>query len=93
MGLGFSSVSYLLLQQSAPRETGFHTSAAQIADQLGTAALIGAGGALLALLGTPAAALPVLIAVLVALGLVGVLGAPRASAQSANSANTATLSA
>jgi MFS family permease len=92
MGLGFSSVSYLLLQQSAPRETGFHTSAAQIADQLGTAALIGAGGALLALLGTPAAALPVLIAVLVALGLVGVLGAPRASAQSANSANTATLS-
>jgi MFS family permease len=92
MGLGFSSVSFLLLQQSAPQETGFHTSAAQIADQLGAATLIGAGGALLALLGTPAAALPVLIAVLVALGLVGVTGASRATAQT-GSANTTTLSA
>jgi MFS family permease len=92
MGLGFSSVSFLLLQQSAPQETGFHTSAAQIADQLATATLIGAGGAMLALLGTPAAALPLLIAVLVALALVGVLGAPRASAQT-GSANTTTLSA
>jgi MFS family permease len=77
MGLGFSSLSFLLLQQSAPHETGFHTSAAQIADQLGTATLIGAGGALLALLGTPAGALPVLLVALTALALVGVLGAPR----------------
>jgi MFS family permease len=91
MGLGFSSVSFLLLQQSETHETGFHTSAAQIADQLGTAALIGAGGAALALLGAPAVALPVLIAVLVALGLVGVLGAPRAAGQT-GSANTTTLS-
>jgi MFS family permease len=92
MGLGFSSVSFLLLQQSEAHETGFHTSAAQIADQLGTAALIGAGGAALALLGPPAVALPVLIAVLVALGLVGVLGGTRAATQ-AGSANTTTLSA
>jgi hypothetical protein len=92
MGLGFSSVSFLLLQQSEAHETGFHTSAAQIADQLGTAMLIGAGGAALALLGTPAAALPVLIAVLAALGLIGVLGAPRAATQT-GSANTTTLSA
>jgi MFS family permease len=92
MGLGFSSVSFLLLQQSAPHETGFHTSAAQIADQLGTATLIGAGGALLALFGTPAAALPVLITVLIALGMVGVVAAPRASART-GSANTTTLSA
>jgi MFS family permease len=91
MGLGFSSVSFLLLQQSESHETGFHTSAAQIADQLGTATLIGAGGAVLALLGTPAVALPVLIAVLVVLGLVGVLAAPRAAAQT-GSANTTTLS-
>ncbi|QYN40067.1 MFS transporter [Pseudonocardia sp. DSM 110487] len=91
MGLGFSSVSFLLLQQSATHETGFHTSAAQIADQLGTATLIGAGGAVLALLGTPAAALPVLIAVLVALGLIGALGAPRAAGQT-GLANTTTLS-
>jgi MFS family permease len=91
MGLGFSSVSFLLLQQSAAHETGFHTSAAQIADQLGTATLIGAGGAVLALLGSPATALPVLIAVLVVLGLVGVLAAPRAA--QTGSANTTTLSA
>ncbi|TQM38589.1 MFS transporter [Pseudonocardia cypriaca] len=90
MGLGFSSVSFLLLQQSEAHETGFHTSAAQIADQLGTAILIGAGGAVLALLGTPAAALPVLIAVLVALGLIGVFGAARAAQP--GSANTTTLS-
>jgi MFS family permease len=92
MGLGFSSVSFLLLQQSESHETGFHTSAAQIADQLGTATLIGAGGAVLALLGIPAAALPVLIVVLVALGLVGVIGSPRAAAHT-GSANTTTLSA
>jgi MFS family permease len=92
MGLGFSSVGFLLLKQSEQHETGFHTSAAQIADQLGTAALIGAGGATLALLGTPAAAMPVLITVLVVLGLVGVLAAPRASDQT-GSANTTTLSA
>ena len=92
MGLGFSSVSFLLLQQSAPHETGFHTSAAQIADQLGTATLIGAGGALLALLGTPAGALPVLLVALAALALVGVLGAPRTAAQT-GSAKTTTLSA
>jgi MFS family permease len=90
MGLGFSSVSFLLLQQSEAHETGFHTSAAQIADQLGTAILIGAGGAVLALLGTPAAALPVLVAVLVALGLIGVFGAARAAQP--GSANTTTLS-
>ncbi len=53
MGLGFSSISYLLLQQSAAGEIGFHSSAAQISDQLTTAALIGFGGALLAFLGTP----------------------------------------
>jgi MFS family permease len=80
MGLGFSSMSYLLLQQSAAGEVGFHSSAAQIADQLTTAAMIGAGGALLALLGTPAAALPVLVAVLTTLAVLGTLIAGRTSA-------------
>jgi MFS family permease len=80
MGLGFSSVSYLLLQQSAADEVGFHSSAAQIADQLGTAAMIGVGGALLALLGPPAVALPVLVAGLTGVALVGVLTARRARA-------------
>jgi MFS family permease len=71
MGLGFSSVSYLLLQQSDPTEVGFHSSAAQIADQLTTATMIGLGGALLALVAGPAVALPVLVAVLAGLAALG----------------------
>ncbi|WP_300009402.1 MFS transporter [Pseudonocardia sp.] len=77
MGLGFSSVSYLLLQQSAPAEVGFHSSAAQIADQLTTATMIGLGGALLALLAGPAVALPVLVAVLAGLAGLGAVLAGR----------------
>jgi MFS family permease len=77
MGLGFSSVSFLMLQQSASHEVGFHSSAAQIADQLATATMIGAGGALLALLGPPAVALPVLVAGLAAVAVVGVATARR----------------
>jgi predicted MFS family arabinose efflux permease len=79
MGLCFPSVGFLLLRQSAPGEVGFHTSAAQMCDQLGTAFMISAGGALLAVLGTPATALPVLLAVLAALGVLGALIAPRAA--------------
>ena len=71
MGLGYSSLSYLVLQQSADGVLGFNTSAAQIADQLTTAVMIGLGGALLALLGAPAAALPVLVALLTALAAAG----------------------
>jgi MFS family permease len=71
MGLGYSSLSYLVLQQSADGVLGFNTSAAQIADQLTTAVMIGLGGALLALLGAPAAALPVLVAVLTGLAAAG----------------------
>jgi MFS family permease len=80
MGLGFSSVSFLLLKQSATGEVGFNSSAAQIADQLTTAVMIGAGGALLALLGPPAAALPVLFVVLAAMAALGALVAARAAA-------------
>jgi MFS family permease len=83
MGLGFASVSYLLLQQSAPNEVGFHTSAAQIADQLTVAVLIGAGGALLALFGSPAAALPVLLVGLAAMAALGVLLAARSAGPAA----------
>ncbi|MGH3702306.1 MAG: MFS transporter [Pseudonocardiaceae bacterium] len=71
MGLGYSSVSFLLLQQSAAGEVGFHSSAAQMSDQLATATLIGAGGALLALLGSPPRALPILLATLTGLALLG----------------------
>jgi hypothetical protein len=79
MGLGFSAVSFLLLQQADVGEVGFHSSAAQISDQLTTAALIGVGGALLALLRSPAVALPVLLAVLAGLGALGAAIAPRAA--------------
>jgi MFS family permease len=78
MGLGFSSVSFLLLAKSPEGQVGFHSSAAQISDQLMVATTVGAGGALLALLGTPAAALPVLVAVLAGLAVVGALVALRA---------------
>ena len=78
MGVGYSSVSYLLLHHSAAHEVGAHTAAAQVADQLTTATLVGVGGALLALLPTPAVALTVLLVPLVALAALGALLAPRA---------------
>ncbi len=80
MGLAFSSVSYLLLSLSAPAAVGFNSSAAQIADQLTTATMIGLGGALLVLLATPATALPVLLLILAALPVTGVLIAGRTAA-------------
>lgn len=76
MGLGYSAISYLVLALSEPGDVGFHTSASQLADQLGTAALIGAGGALLALLVSPAVALPVLLVGLAALATLGAVLAP-----------------
>ena len=51
-----------------------------MADQLSVATMVGAGGALLALLGVPAVALPVLIAAVVALAAYGVATAGRAAA-------------
>lgn len=82
MGLCFPSVAILLLRQSGPAKVGFHTSAAQMSDQLGTAAMVGVGGGLLALLGAPSTALPVLLVVLAALGVLGALVAGRAVATS-----------
>ncbi len=81
MGLGYSAVAFLLLQQSGADEVGFNSSAAQMSDQLTTAILIGAGGALLALLGSPAFALPVLLATLAGLGALGVTVAGRAATE------------
>lgn len=77
MGLGYSAISYLVLAKSAPGDVGFHTAASQLADQLGTAALVGAGGALLVLLVTPAAALPALLGGVALLAALGALLAPR----------------
>ena len=78
MGLGYSAVSYLLLHHSQVHQVGSHTAAAQVADQLTTAALVGLGGALLAVLATPATALTVLLVPLVVLAVLGALLAPRA---------------
>ena len=80
MGLGFSAVSYLVLQQSPGGTVGFNSAAAQMADQLTTATTVGIGGAFLALFASPAVALPLLVAVVVVLALLGVAAAGRASA-------------
>lgn len=77
MGLGYSSLSFLLLHDSGPTEVGFNTSSAQLADQLSQAVFVGVGGALLALLSTPAAALTVLVLVLVTLTVCGAAISPR----------------
>jgi hypothetical protein len=78
MGLGYSAVSYLLLHHSAVHEVGAHTAAGQVADQLTTATLVGVGGALLAVLASPAVAMTVLLVPLAALAVLGVVLAPRA---------------
>jgi hypothetical protein len=79
MGLGFSSVSFLVLAQSPEGTVGLNSAAAQMADQLSVATMVGAGGALLALLGSPAVALPVLVAIVAGLALVGVATSSRAA--------------
>ena len=80
MGLGFSSLSYLMLARSAEPgggAVGFNSSATQLADQLAQATLVGAGGALLAAFGSAAGALPVLLGLLGLLAVLGTVVAPR----------------
>jgi MFS family permease len=81
MGLGFSALSFLLLQCSGPTEVGFNSSSAQLADQLSQAVFVGIGGALLALISTPAVALTVLVGVLTLLTVCGVAISPRTLGQ------------
>lgn len=78
MGLGFSSLSFLLL--AASTEVGYDSAAAQLTDQLAQATFVGLGGTLLALLAGPAVALSVLLVVLVGLAVVGAVIAPRTAA-------------
>jgi hypothetical protein len=82
MGLGFSALSFLLLQESGPGEVGFNSSSAQLADQLSQATFVGLGGALLAVFAVPAGALTVLVVVLVALATAGVVVGPRTVSRS-----------
>jgi MFS family permease len=79
MGVGFSAVSFLLLHHSGDGEVGAYSAAAQLSDQLTTATLIGLGGALLALLATPAAALTALLVPVAVLAVLGAVLAPRAA--------------
>ncbi len=71
MGLGFSALSFLLLADSASADLGFNSSSANLADQLSQAVFVSLGGALLALSGSTAAALTVLVLVLVVLAVLG----------------------
>lgn len=77
MGLAFSAISYLVLAHSRAADVGSHSSSAQLLDQLSTAGFVGLGGALLALLASPAVAMPVLLVVLVVLALTGAATAGR----------------
>ncbi|WP_370588701.1 MFS transporter [Pseudonocardia sp. C8] len=77
MGVAFSAIAFLTLAHSAPADVGSHSSAAQLLDQLATAAFVGLGGALLVLLSSPAVALPVLLAVVAVPALTGVAAASR----------------
>ncbi|WP_299050900.1 MFS transporter [uncultured Nocardioides sp.] len=72
MGLGFSSLSYLLLAHSAPEDTGFHSSAAQLGDQLSQAVVIGVGGGLVAVLAGVSGGLAALFVLLLVMALAGV---------------------
>lgn len=77
MGLGFSSLSFLLLAASAPERVGFHSSAAQLADQLAQAVVIGIGGALLAVLASVTGGLTALVVLLLGMAALGAALAPR----------------
>jgi len=79
MGLGFSSLSALLLGESEAGRVGHASSAAQLSDGLAQALLIGLGGALLALTPSLTGGLSVLLVVLVALALLGAAISPRTS--------------
>jgi MFS family permease len=54
MGLGVSSISVLLFAQSPIGERGYHTSAMQLSDMIGTVLLVGVGGVLIDALGSTA---------------------------------------
>jgi MFS family permease len=54
MGLGVSSISLLLLNQSPEHARGFNSSAVQLADMIGTVLLVGVGGVLVNALGSTA---------------------------------------
>lgn len=75
MGIGMPSISVLLLRHSPEGERGFNTSAMQLADWVGSALLIGLGGALLAVVASAAHPAPAMAILAATLALVAALGA------------------
>jgi MFS family permease len=75
MGLGVSSVSVLLFNLSPAHERGFNTSAVQLADMIGTVALVGVGGVLVNALGSTAHPTVPLFVFDVLMGCVALFGA------------------
>lgn len=76
MGTGYPAITLLLYRFSPVAERGYHTSAMQLGDWVGSALTVGFGGVLLGLLaseGAPSNAVVVLATVLAALALLGVL--------------------
>ncbi len=71
MGLGFTSLSTLLLQEAPAAEIGRSSSAAQLTDGLAQALFVGLGGALLALTSSTAAGLSGLLVAATALAVLG----------------------
>lgn len=80
MGLGFSAISQLLLQASAPGLVGASSAAAQLGDGLAQAVFVGVGGALVATAATVALGVSGLVVVVVALAALGVWVSPRTGA-------------
>ncbi|GAA4668363.1 MULTISPECIES: MFS transporter [Amycolatopsis] len=76
MGTAYPAMTLLLFRFSPVAERGYHTSALQLADWVGSALTVGLGGVLLGLLASarqPSGAVVVLATVLAALALLGVV--------------------
>lgn len=74
MGIGYPSISVLLLRLSPVAERGFNTSAMQLGDWISTALAIGVGGVLLGVLGSaedPSAGVTVLAVTLAGVAALG----------------------
>jgi MFS family permease len=79
MGLGMPSIAVRLLELSPPAERGFNSAALQIWDMLLSAACIGFGGVLLAMIASTAAPAPAVVTLDPLMAAVALLGAFLAS--------------
>ena len=77
MGLGFTSLSALLLLEAPAAEVGRSSSAAQLTDGLAQAVFVGLGGTLLAVTASTSGGLGLLLVVVTALASLGAALSPR----------------